>query len=235
MHHVTIASNTRVAHDTHKICASVDKNEPYFFLPGQFCMINIPCENKTVPRAFSFASDSEDPQNLVWYVKILRDTLAPHPASVFFEHCAQGDALTIEPAKGMMLLPKILPEKLVYIATTTGIAPFLSHFYEIARINPQQNIELIFGCRNEEDMFAQDELEKFSRALPNLRITTPLSQPNTTWTGAIGRVTQFIPKHTPDENIYFYQCGNKHMIIDAKKILTQNGILHHQMKFEIYF
>lgn len=234
MHIITIQKNEVIAKDTHKIRAVVDAQTPLSFKAGQFCMVNIPHETETVPRAFSFGNDASDPNNIIFYVKILRDE-TEHIASPYFEHCTIGDKLTIEKPAGLLTLPEKLPEKIVYLATTTGIAPFLSHMYELARINPNQYIDLIFGCRHDDDILAQQELHLLQSKLPNLSIITTLSQPSSAWTGHTGRVTDYLTPCAPKDDVIYFLCGNKFMIIDARKILTNQGCETKRIKFEIFF
>ncbi|MAG11854.1 MAG: hypothetical protein CMI52_03535 [Parcubacteria group bacterium] len=242
---VTITKNTIIAHNIHKIEATVDSSTPLQFEAGQFTMVNIPTQLgsrtsksdfqvETVPRAFSFGNSNNDPHNIIWYVKILEDkATGPHYASPYFKNCKAGDELAFDVPNGRMTLPDELPKKIVYIATTTGIAPFLSHLHKIADTSPQQNVEVIFGCRNKEDIFAQEELINLSSQLPNLTHTTSLSKPPDDWDGAKGRTTEHLSNI--DNNALIYLCGNKHMIIDARKKLLKQNHNPQKIKFEIFY
>ena len=228
----TITKNTIIAHNIHKIEATVDETTPCSFEAGQFAMVNIPIGDTTIPRAFSFGSNNN--QNIVWYVKILEDeATGPHYASPYFQHCKPGDKLTFDEPTGRMTLPDELPETIVYVATTTGIAPFLAMLEKLSKIQPEQNAEVIFGCRNQEDIFAQEELEALQTKLPNLTYTTALSKPTDEWEGVCGRTTEHL-SHIPNDALV-YLCGNKHMIIDARKKLTQQGQDPTKIKFEIFY
>ncbi len=195
-------------------------------------MVNIPHGESTVPRAFSFGNINTS--TVVWYVKILEDEeTGPHYASPYFKNCTPGNKLTIEQPSGRMTLPEQLPEKIVYVATTTGIAPFLSHLEKITQINPEQHIEVIFGCRNREDIFAQEEIELLQKKLLNLTLTLSLSKPTDEWGGAKGRTTEHLDNIPNDALVYL--CGNKFMIIDARKKLTAQGHDPQKIKFEIFY
>lgn len=235
MHNITITNNTIVAKDIHKITAKVDPKRPIHFKSGQFCMVHIPkTDGSTIPRAYSFANPSHDANNIIFYVKILRDT-EPHYASPYFEKCKPGDELAIDHPAGHMTLPEIIPSKLVYIATTTGIAPYLSHLQELSQKSPELHVDVIFGCRNEEDIFAQDELTSLKARMPNLNIITTISQPNEGYNGNIGRVTEYLDTYDTADNTMFYLCGNKFMIIDARKLLINKKIDPSRIKFEIFY
>jgi len=234
MHNATITKNTIIAHNIHKIEAKIDASTPCTFIAGQFVMVNIPNGDETVPRAFSFGHDCSDPTKIVWYVKILEDEgTGPHYASPYFKNCKPGDTLTFDAPAGRMTLPTELPEHILFIATTTGIAPFLSMLHEITQRKPDQNVQVIFGCRNKKDIFAQEELTKLSAKLPNLKVTTALSKPLDDWKGARGRTTDHLAG-VPN-NALTYLCGNKHMIIDARKKLTTQGHNPTNIKFEIFY
>ena len=244
-HNITITNNSIIAHNIHKIEAVVDPETPLTFNAGQFTMLNIPTqlqsrtlksdfEVKTVPRAFSFGNSDTNVNNIIWYVKILEDEeTGPHYASPYFKNCRAGDTLTCETPSGRMTLPKALPKKIVYVATTTGIAPFLSMLYKLAEIQPQQHVNVIFGCRNKEDIFAQEELTELQSKLPNLTHTTSLSKPPEDWKGTSGRTTEHLSDIPNDALVYL--CGNKHMIINARKKLTSQGHNPTNIKFEIFY
>lgn len=230
-HTATITKNEHVATFIYKITARVE-NASFSFKSGQFVMINIPLEHgASVPKAFSIGSSAATPDEIVWYVQWHEGG----QASEFFKHCKPGDLVTFEDPKGFMTPPELPPTHIVYVATTTGIAPYLSHLYEISTHTPEQKITVFFGCRYETDVFAQEELKQLTDLMPNLSVTTTLSQPTTAWHGALGRVTEHLnPTHFPPET-HYYLCGNKSMIIDARKHLLASGIPMKNIKFEIFF
>lgn len=229
-HTATITSNEQVATYIYKITAIV-KKATFSFKSGQFVMIHIPHDGISTPKAFSLGSSETDPNTVIWYVQWHEGG----QASEFFKHCKPGDTVMFDDAKGFMTVPEPLPVHIVYVATTTGIAPYLSHLYEISRTNPETPITVYFGCRYEADLFALDELDGLQALMPNLTITTTLSKPSNSYRGIRGRVTDHLDLSAFPEGTLYYLCGNKQMIIDARAAILEAGIPQKNIKFEIFF
>lgn len=227
MHKAKITKNEKVANDVRKITCKTDK--PLEFTAGQFVMVQIPHEEASVERAFSLANP-ENHSEIVWYVKILPNGVA----STFFENCKKGDTISFKPAQGAMTLPETLPNNLVFVATTTGIAPYLSILHKLKENNPNIPVRFLFGCRYKDDDFASCELELLKKDLPNLEYGVCLSRAPQEWEGKRGRVTAHL-ENIPTENTLFYLCGNKSMIIDARNFLIKKGVNPRDVKFEIFF
>lgn len=229
MHTGIIIENTRVTPVIYKI--TVELQEEFSFLPGQFVMIESEHTDKKIARAFSIASDSAHPKHLTWYMQW-------HPESVVTERIHKlplQSAVHFGEARGLMTVPTESHERIVYVATSTGIAPFLSHLYHLADFRPSQAVTLYFGVRTEADVFALEEIHEFQKKLPNLIVKTTLSQPSEQYTGLRGRVTDHLKNNGFEKDTLFYLCGNKQMVIDARTILTENNVPASHIKFEIFF
>ncbi len=231
MYFATITKNEIVSPTIHKISASVEPTSSLQFIAGQFVMIDVPDSHTTVQRAFSFAHSPNDSKNVVWYVKILEGGIA----SAFFKQCKNGDSVVFHEPQGHMLLPVMLPDTLIFIATSTGIAPYFSMLHELARNHPQQHIQLLFGCREESDLFVQNELKQFQKLLPHLSVLYTLSSPSSTWSGLTGRVYEHLYLLATSPQSSMYLCGNKQMIIDVRTSLIKNNYNPKSIKFEIFF
>lgn len=229
MHTGKIIENTQVTPVIYKITAEVAGE--FAFLPGQFVMIESEHTDKKIARAFSIASDSAHPKHITWYMQW-------HPESVVTDRIHKlplGSEVHFGEARGLMTVPTESHERIVYIATSTGIAPFLSHLYYLADFRPSQAVTLLFGVRTEADIFALDEIQEFQKKLPNFVVKTTLSKPNPEYTGLQGRVTQHIRMDLVEDDTLYYLCGNKQMVIDARKLLTEHGVKPTHIKFEIFF
>jgi NAD(P)H-flavin reductase len=84
---------------------------------------------------------------------------------------------------------------------------------------------LLFGVRHQEDLFELAELERWSQRFERFTFVPTLSQPEATWTGATGRVTEHLSSmDLPSEDVQVYLCGNGAMIQDAVALLESRGI-----------
>ncbi len=227
----TIKSNSIVTTDIHKIVATLNSDQELKFTAGQFVMVQIPTETGIVERAFSIASPEQHHNEIIWYVKILPGGAA----STFFKNCKKWQSITFKPSQGAMILPKELPKKIVYVATSTGIAPFISMLHSLCTTNNETEISLLFGCRHKEDIFADNELAKFAKKNPRFNYQITLSQPSEEWKGNCGRVTEHLEKLDNTTDTLFYLCGSKNMIIETRSMLIAKGVSPKNIKFEIFF
>ncbi|SCC95375.1 All-trans-retinol 13,14-reductase [Thiomonas sp. X19] len=106
----------------------------------------------------------------------------------------------------------------VFVATGTGLAPFLPMFEQLAHAGELSAAELYFGCRS----MAEDITKAFAR-LPQ-RTVTCVSRAQATAGEFQGRVTQalagleFISATTD-----FYVCGSAAMVAECRTILERAG------------
>lgn len=194
--------------------------EGYQYRPGQFCQFFIENDGAEVARFYSFGSAPAE-NILKFFVKLVPGGLGSH----YFAGLNPGDQAKIGPSMGKFTVP---PEfsGLTMIATGVGMAPFVSFIKENLELkNTTKKLKLLFGARSEADVFWQTELADFANRYPNFSFTTTLSQPNdeSTWTGERGRVTGHLAPLINSED-HFFVCGSPAMIVDVRKILTENMI-----------
>ncbi|GAB4180277.1 MAG: hypothetical protein Kow00100_22200 [Geothermobacteraceae bacterium] len=116
-------------------------------------------------------------------------------------------------------------ERCVFIATGTGIAPFLSHL----RSRPEQPPEVcLYGVRRLADAFALDELEQ----LNGFRLAVSRDSGHEHFHGRVTDLCEQIPLA---EEIHYYLCGLDTMIEETSQWLETNGIDYTHMHREIFF
>ena len=106
----------------------------------------------------------------------------------------------------------------MFVATGTGLAPFLPMFGEMAKAGEIEAAELYFGCR--------DAADDITRALAPLPPRTIVCASRDAAADGVfhGRVTQalaglaFEPATTD-----FYICGSAAMVADCRAILERAG------------
>lgn len=116
-------------------------------------------------------------------------------------------------------------DRCVFIATGTGIAPFLSHL----RSNPAQPPEMcLYGVRCLAEAFALDELA----CLSSFRLAIS----KTAGHGHFhGRVTGLFEQVPLADNIHYYLCGLDTMIEETSQWLEDSGIDYTHIHREIFF
>ncbi len=136
-----------------------------------------------------------------------------------------GDSLIVKPPKGGFTLRSHHPdERLIFVATGTGIAPFRS----FVRTDPTLPYLLVHGVRNLSEDFGAEFSANRERVLClSSTDTGPHVEPKLAESCRVmsGRVTQWLSQAVLNPvNDRFYLCGNGAMLREATEILTRRGI-----------
>jgi ferredoxin-NADP reductase len=109
----------------------------------------------------------------------------------------------------------------VFIATGTGLAPYLPKFQQLQRERGAETAELYFGCRTR----AEDITANFREVLP--RTTPCICREDPGPNGFKGRVSQLAAQlpFEPDTTD-FYLCRSAAMVSDCRTVLKRAGAIH---------
>ena len=110
----------------------------------------------------------------------------------------------------------------VFIATGTGIAPFISYMHSF----PQKPL-CLYGVRLEEDIIDHDFLEHHSE------LFMAVSRQQTDHFK--GRVTELIKGMTIEKESHYYLCGLDTMIDEMAEWLEANGVEFTNIYREVFF
>ncbi len=153
-----------------------------------------------------------------------------------FNEVKEGSELLLRGPQGVFILPKELDRDIFFICTGTGVAPFRSMIYHIKRHNiPHQNIYLVFGTRTLKDTLYYDELREFEKELEGyyyLPVFSRESEENVR-KGYVHAVYEEIVR-TKKRPAYFYLCGWKNMIDEAKERILALGYDKKDIHLELY-
>jgi len=160
-----------------------------------------------------------------------------------------GSELTLRGPQGVFTLPDSIDRDLFLICTGTGVAPFrsMTHYIKDHEV-PHQNIYLIFGCRKTSDCLYGKELRELQQQLPDFHYVPTFSreEPGSDYrTGYVHSVYEEICMNgfsvtdgttdTPQRKpAYFYLCGWKNMIDEAKQRILALGYDKKAIHLELY-
>jgi ferredoxin-NADP reductase len=181
--------------------------EPVAFAPGQFAMLRVaPWEW----RNYSIASVEGK------RLSLLVSTRTGGDGSLFAANVQPSSETEVELPFGSFQLQRNSHRR-VFLATGTGIAPFLPMFEELETLGQLHTSELLFGCS-----FAGDDITGGLKSLP--RTTVCVSRDTSVKDSFHGRVTEVLKdlKFDPSSTD-FYLCGAPAMIDDSRAILAQAG------------
>ena len=189
------------------------------FLPGD-CMALFG-EDRRTSRPYSFASGADE--------EILRFVIRKMDGGVvspYLAACKPGDKVKVSPPFGWFRPGSGLnSEPFVFIATGTGIAPFLSHFRTRPDAPPAQ---CLYGVRKLKDAVDFEWL----RTLCSLKLAVSREdvQGHT-----CGRVTHLLEDMPVAHDIHYYLCGVDTMIDEVTQWLEEKKVNITHIHRECFF
>jgi CDP-4-dehydro-6-deoxyglucose reductase len=218
---------------THRYFIQVPELERFDFEPGQFVTLDLPIGEKTSERWRSYSIASwPDGTNVFELVIVLAE--GGKGTDFLFNAIKEGNEISFRGAQGKFTLPENIDRDLYLICTGTGIAPFRSMVHHILNNNiTHRHIYLVFGCRKKSDILYYDELVDLSHRIENFHYYPTLSREE--WEGKTGYVHEVyaaLLKEKPPA--YFFLCGWKNMINDARHRLAELGYNKKEIHFELY-
>ncbi len=229
---VTCTANRLIARDIYEV--RFRKPNGFTFKPGQFVLFDVALLENSADiqtRAFSMASAPSEP-DLLFVFKLVPGGRA----SNWVEKTLRlGSEAVMKGPFGNFVI-KDADRGRVFVATSTGIAPFRSQLTDLGENGNHQRTDVIFGVRSEEDMFWTDELASIAATYPHIFLHVILSAPADSWTGHRGRVQSLVPQVIGDfTGKSLYACGNPDMTKEVKQLaLTQWGMAKEHVHVEGY-
>ena len=220
------------------------------FEPGQFVTIDLPIDEKPSKRWRSYSIASwPDGSNVFELVIVLLERGTG--TEFLFNHVHVGTELTLRGAQGVFTLPEKIDRDLFFICTGTGVAPFRSMVHHILNHKiAHQNIYLIFGCRKFSDCLYREELTELEKKLDGFYYLPVFSREMADDINKLvrigyvhsiyeeilknGLVSADLGKEPVLKPAYFFLCGWKNMIAEAKQRITALGYEKKNIHQELY-
>ncbi len=226
------------------------------FLPGQFAVLGLPgsaprCEwsgpetapgdpNKLIRRAYSIASSSLRREFIEFYISLVTDgSLTPRLFALNI-----GDHLWLSPKIAGMFTLNEVPEGMnfVFIATGTGLAPYMSMLTSQMRCGGPRRFAVLHGAFHSWDLGYRSELLNIQHLCNNLTYIATIDRPEeepVPWGGSTGWVQELWNRHlvadawgfqpTP-ANTHIFLCGNPAMIDEMIATLAKEGFREHKKR-----
>jgi ferredoxin-NADP reductase len=171
-------------------------------------------------RPYSLYSGEADPYLEILVRRVEGGAVSPHLALL-----SAGDRVTVEAPRGRFALDRTQQgERVLLLATGTGIAPFRS----FVRTRPALEYTLVHGVRDPEDDFGSEFVPAERRVLCVSGRRVPA--------GAFaGRLTVWLDAIQPTVYDRVYLCGNARMIVEALPKLVDSGFDEEFIHTETYF
>lgn len=219
------------------------------FKPGQFATLGLfgnaprypsslpeketPPPDKLIRRAYSIASSPLNKDYLEFYLVLVKEgVLTPR-----LWNLKVGDPLFLgEKITGQFTMDAVPKDQhLVFVATGTGLAPYLSMLHTYLKADQKRKFAVFHGVRVSQDLSYRSELVALGRICPNFSYFPIISRPQLDpipWKKPTGHVQNlwqlklvqqnwgFSP--TPS-NTHFFLCGAPAMIEQMIGLLGQEG------------
>ncbi len=188
------------------------------FKSGQH--INVGPANSIHTREYSIYSGENDD-----YIDILIKEISDGFISPVLKKQRPGNMLVVEEPAGYFSLPQNVNEedKLLFIASGTGISPF----HSFIKTNPGLNYKILHGIRNNTEKYDADFYD------PSRYLTCTSRQKSRE--SYFGRVTDYMQEHPVEPDTHCYLCGNSSMIHDVYDLLEAQEVSTEMIHTEVYF
>ncbi|WJG09816.1 ferredoxin--NADP reductase [Aliiglaciecola sp. LCG003] len=231
-------------HDA-KVVERIDWNDHLFslrfsceqfpkFTAGQFTKIGIEqADGKVLSRPYSLVNGPDESCLEIIAVPVAEGSLSPrlHEVQV-------GDRLKVmSPPTGFLVLDEVPPsETLFLLATGTGVGPFLSILASSQPWDTYNNIVLVYGVRQFEDLAYLTKIEKWLSEHPLQFKFVPIVSRQTVADTLQGRIPQLINddaistlcgQEFDPSNCQVMLCGNPDMIQQTISELEARGFKKH--------
>jgi ferredoxin--NADP+ reductase len=212
---------------------------PFPFEPGQYATLGLMGgAGKLIQRPMSISSTADD---LSEYEFFIRRVESGGFTPLLWERSV-GDAINIKGPKGKFLLQ---PDgrHCLFVASGTGLAPFISMIETLRGRGQQRSIHLLHGVSYDHDLAWREQLEQLEGggAFP-LHYVGTVSRPQQcpSWTGCTGRVEAIVAEHLDAaglraDNTTIYLCGNPDMVSAVEEIAAGRGFPPEQVRKELYW
>jgi ferredoxin-NADP reductase len=221
------------------------------FEPGQYFALGLTADGRPLQRPYSTSSSPGSRIELEFLVRLVPD--GAFTPRLWARRV--GDRLRIGRAKGLFTLRSGDPRTHLFVATGTGLAPFLSMVASLIRdsegshrasvpatVSPRAIV--IHGVSHVNELAYRDRLERLAAGRVDLRYVPVVSRPtdpsNVGWAGRTGRLDGVL-KPICDMNrleaasTIAYLCGNPDVVAAAERILVERGLDREAIVSERYW
>jgi len=210
------------------------------FVAGQYLALGVRIDDRVVQRPYSTASDPATADAHEFLVRRVPDgALTPRLWALPI-----GTRVRLGTPKGAFSLVADDRRPHLFVATGTGLAPFLGMLRTLARRpNPPRTI-LVHGAARMEDLVCGDEIAALAAGgLPLLYVPTvsrPDDPANGGWRGRTGRAETVLGSvlrsvNLPPNGLAAFLCGNPGMVAAAEIALLAGGVAPGDIHAERYW
>jgi ring-1,2-phenylacetyl-CoA epoxidase subunit PaaE len=201
-------------------------NEVVKYKPGQFLTLLMPQGDTKLRRSYSMSSSPYTDVSLAITAKRVPGGFA---SNYINDHLKEGDVVEVLEPMGHFVPELDADQKrtVVLIGAGSGITPLMSITKSVLMVEPESEVYLLYGSRNENSIIFKNQLDELKAKYgERFQLVHTLSQPGSDWPGETGRlnkthilkILENLPKPAPATTDY-YLCGPDDMMEEARRAL----------------
>jgi len=223
----TLKHSNRVSPTTLEFRFVRNDNRPVEYQPGQFYRFTFTQQGEKFERSYSIASCHEAPGSSA-NLDLLISYVDGGKASQYLFQAEPGLVCSVKGPFGRLLIPAKLPNRLIMVATSVGIAPYLPMLRQLEPLlEGGLDVELIFGVRSREEFLYPELLLNYVEAHPNFDLTVCISRETPAIKRSFER-TGYVQARLEEMELdaqrdHILLCGNPVMIDETFSLLKEKG------------
>jgi NAD(P)H-flavin reductase/ferredoxin len=191
------------------------------FKAGQYLQLLLPDGQR---RSYSMANAPHESDSVQLHI---RNLPRGYFSDTMLKNIQIGDLLKVELPHGDFWLREDSERPLLMVAGGTGFAPIKSILDHIIRQKLQRKVHLYWGAREQEGIYANDLLARWSQQSPSWVIHPVLSElpDGSIWKGRLGFVHEAVQADFENLNDWdVYACGGMPMVTALRGVCKQLGL-----------
>ncbi|MFK8068534.1 MAG: NADH:ubiquinone reductase (Na(+)-transporting) subunit F [Gammaproteobacteria bacterium] len=211
------------------------ENSGIAFQAGQYVNLILPgLEDQ--PRAFSIANPTSVSNMIELNVSLVENGKG---TTYIHDELKVGDELKLSGPYGRFFVRKSKPEPLLFLAGGSGLSSPKSMILDLLENNDERPITLIYGARDESQLYYRDLFEQLDKNNNNFTYIPALSNESedSDWSGARGFVHEAAKEYFDGkfEGNKAYICGPPPMVDACINTLMQGRLFEKDMYMENFF
>ncbi|MFC2136105.1 ferredoxin--NADP reductase [Bacteroidota bacterium] len=215
----------KLTHNTNSFLIRLEDGKHFGYKAGQFVMLKMDVNGEEVKRPYSIASPPPHDMKHAEYIELVIKHVPGGKLTDELFKLKEGAQIQLEGPFGQFILKEPIKEGDIFMATGSGIAPFMGMLRKVFRDHNPKEFYLIFGVRNTDEIIYEDELRQWDEDHEHFHLIICLSQPEKGWRGEVGYVQDILTNYIRDfKDKQAYLCGIPMMMEQSKKRLIELGM-----------
>jgi len=222
----------RLADDVVRLYLTLPKTQEFNYIAGQYIDIVMKDGQR---RSFSIANQPamSRQDGLELHIRHVPDG---HFTPRVFDSMKERDLLRLEGPFGTYFLQSKPDQPIIMIAGGTGFSPIKGLIEHAMADDPEYNIHLFWGARDEQDLYLDDLAKHWQEKYANFKYTPVLSDSSSdNWTGAQGFVHEIVvASYESFTDFDVYASGPPIMIDAVRDSLSGKGMEISRFNFDSF-